>query len=296
MLNVQIKGDTRIYGVIGDPIAHTFSPEIHNSVFKALGENAVYIPLHVKLESLSEAVKGAAALGFKGLNVTLPHKINIIPHLTSLDSEAALIGAVNTVRFSEGEIKGYNTDIIGVEYTFKTRGLSLKGRTCLLLGAGGAADAVLCALLKAEAKKIYIANRTVEKAQALKERLNPHFNSEIIALSLSSAAELKGVDTVLNTTTLGFEGKTDLTPLPKAFFDSNDVEICFDAIYTPWQTRLLKEAEEAGASCINGFDMLIFQGAASEEIWQDRKFDYEFLKSLNSELKEHYKKSKGIKK
>lgn len=292
MLNTDFTGKTKVYGVIGDPIAHTFSPEIHNSIFKAIGKNAVYTPFHVTPKGLPAAIKGASALGIGGLNVTLPHKINVIPLLTSLDKEAALIGAVNTIKFSEGEIIGFNTDIIGVEYTFKMRGLSLNDRTCLLLGAGGAADAVICALLKAKAKKIYIANRTVEKAKALKERLSPLFESEIIPLSLASAAELKGIDTVLNTTTLGFEGKTDLTPLPKAFFKNNSVEICFDAIYTPWQTRLLKEAEQSGASCINGFDMLIYQGAAAEEIWQNTKFDKEFLKSLSLNLKEFYKKRK----
>ncbi|MCD7904546.1 MAG: shikimate dehydrogenase [Clostridiales bacterium] len=284
----SISGSTKIYGVIGDPIGHSFSPEIHNAVYSLTGERAVYVPFNVKKDGLEAAVKGAYSLGIKGLNVTLPHKKEVIKYLRGLEGDSGLIGAVNTLKYTEKGYIGYNTDVTGIEYSFSTRGISLKDRTALVLGAGGASDALCAALLKNGAKRIYIANRTFEKALALKELLEKSYNTEIIPLSLEEAEKVGDADIVLNGTTLGFGKNSGLSPLSEAFFSRNRIEICFDVIYTPWETRLLKDAKEAGAFCINGFDMLIYQGAASAEIWLSKKYDESFLNKLKNNLKEQF--------
>ncbi|MCC8098427.1 MAG: shikimate dehydrogenase [Eubacterium sp.] len=284
----SISGKTKIFGVIGDPIGHSFSPEIHNEIYSLTGENAAYVPFNVKPDNLEAAVKGAYGLGILGLNVTLPHKKEVIKYLSGTDSDAELIGAVNTLKYTENGYIGYNTDIIGIEYSFSAAGISLKNRSCLVLGAGGASDALCIALLRGGAKKLYIANRTFEKAEALRKRLEGKYNTEIRALALAEANKVPEVDIVLNGTTLGFGKNADLSPLPEDFFSGRNVEICFDVIYTPWETRLLKSAAEAGVLCINGFDMLVYQGAASEEIWFSKKYDESFLNKIKNKLKEQF--------
>lgn len=287
-----ISGKTALYGVIGDPIAHTFSPEIHNTILKALGIPAVYVPMRVRPHMLEAAVKGAFSLNIKGFNVTLPHKREIIKYLEKTDETAAKIGAVNTVKYTESGYVGYNTDVIGVERTFMQRNINLKGRSCLLIGAGGAADAICFCLLKNGVEKLYIANRTVSKAQELKAHMAKYFDAEIIPIKLDEVFKAENTSIVLNATTLGFEGKEELSPLPEEFFDKNNVEVCFDAIYSPWETRLLREADKRDILCINGFDMLFYQAAAAAEIWFERKFSGEFLNNIKKELTKLYKKKK----
>ncbi len=290
---LNISGKTTVFGVMGDPIDHSFSPEIHNTIYSLTGKAAAYVPFNVKAKNLEAAVKGAYSLGIRGLNVTLPHKKEVMKYLKGLDSEAELIGAVNTLKYTEGGYIGYNTDIIGIEYSFFTRNISLKDRCCLVLGAGGAADALCAAMLKNGAKRLYIANRTFEKAAELKDRLEGRYNSEIIPLRLSEAGKAENVDIVLNGTTLGFGKNSHICPLPDDFFEGREVEICFDAVYTPWETLFLKRAAAAGAYCINGFDMLVYQGAASEEIWFSEKYNESFLNKIKDNLKEQFLLKEG---
>ncbi|MCD8089098.1 MAG: shikimate dehydrogenase [Clostridiales bacterium] len=294
--DLSISGKTEIYGVIGDPVDHSFSPQIHNTLFSLSGKTAAYVPFNVKPENLEAAVKGAYGLNIRGLNVTLPHKKEVIKYLEGIEPEAELIGAVNTLKYTEGGYIGCNTDIIGIEYSFFTRGISLNGRRCLVLGAGGASDALCAAVLKNGAACVYIANRTVEKAFDLKYRLEKQYSAEIIPLSLSEAEEkARNVDIVLNGTTLGFGKNAGLSPLSQDFFKGGRVEICFDAIYTPWETTLLKYASDAGAVCINGFDMLVYQGTASEEIWFSEKYSDDFLNKIKNNLKEKFLKEGNTK-
>ncbi len=295
MIKNSITGGSRVYGVMGDPVGHSFSPEIHNLIYKYIDENAVYVPFHVLPEGLKEAVKGAHSLGICGINVTLPHKKGVLKYLCGIDEATAEIGAVNTLKYTAEGYKGYNTDVVGVEYTFSAREMTLSGRSCLLLGAGGAADAICYALIRNGADKIYIANRTVFKARELKERFKG-FDTEIIPIALADADGVKGIDSVFNGTTLGFEKNEGLSPVSEKLFENNEIEVCFDAIYTPWQTEFLKIGENAGAKCINGFDMLIYQAAAAEEIWFERKFNREFLYKIRNELKEIFINKEGKKK
>ncbi len=293
MAKNSITGGGRVYGVMGDPIRHSFSPTIHNKIYEYMNEDAVYVPFHVLPDGLERAVKGAYALGIRGINVTLPHKINVMKFLCGCDSAAAEIGAVNTLEYTDDGYKGYNTDVIGVEHTFSLRNIELKGRSCLLIGAGGAADAVCYALLRNGASKVYIANRTVSKAYAIKERLESGFDTEIVPIALGNADDVRGVDMVLNGTTLGFGENKHMLPVSIDLFRKNEIEICFDVIYTPWRTEFLKLGADCGAKCINGFDMLIYQGTAAAEIWFEKKFDKDFLYKIRNELKEIFINKEG---
>lgn len=141
MVDNSVKGKTAVYGVIGCPIEHTFSPAIHNTMAKTLNKDMIYEAFRVEKDNLESAIKGAYSLGIKGLNVTVPHKVEVMKCLCDIDKRAKVIGAVNTLKYTENGYVGYNTDIIGVYYAIKNKGFDVKGKTVLLLGAGGAGNA-----------------------------------------------------------------------------------------------------------------------------------------------------------
>jgi shikimate dehydrogenase len=288
-VNNSINGLTEVFGVIGDPIEHTLSPMIHNTMADMRGSNLVYTAFHVKPDDLGKAIAGAYALGIKGLNVTVPHKKEIIPFLSSVDKTAEAVGAVNTVKYTENGYVGYNTDMIGVYYALLGNGADVKDKSVLVLGAGGAANA--CAAMAAAngAKKVYIANRTLEKAQALAQHIKKYYNTDIEAMSMTDIYGIDSCDVVLNATTLGFGGNIGKTPIENAdFFTDKGVEVVLDAIYSPWETKLLQDAASKGVKAVNGFDMLIYQAVAAREIWLEEKLDKDFRAELRGELLNYY--------
>jgi shikimate dehydrogenase len=240
-----------------------------------------YLPFHVEPENLGDAVKGAKALNIRGLNVTVPHKIETMAFLCDIDKEAEAIGAVNTLKMTENGYKGYNTDIIGAYYAIRNRGYDVKDKTVLLLGAGGAASA--CAVMAAVrgAKKLYIANRTVEKADRLKQRVLKYYNLEVVALPLSDTDKIESCDIVINATVMGFGKYKGLSPISDVnFFKDKNVEFLMDIVYSPWETQIMVDAQKAGVPVVNGFDMLVYQAVAAEEIWFDEKIPIEEQKEL----------------
>jgi shikimate dehydrogenase len=262
---------------------------IHNTMADMCGSNLVYTAFHVKPDALDKAIAGAYALGIKGLNVTVPHKKEIIPLLSAVDKTAEAVGAVNTIKYTENGYVGYNTDMIGVYYALIGNGADVKDKTVLVLGAGGAANA--CAAMAAAngAKKVYIANRTVEKAQTLAQHIKKYYNTDIEAMSVKDIYSIEGCEVVLNATTLGFGDNIGKTPVENAdFFTDKGVEVVLDAIYSPWETKLLADAAAKGIKAINGFDMLIYQAVAAREIWYDEKLDEAFRASLRSSLLDYY--------
>jgi len=169
---MQIDGKTKTCGLIGDPVAHTLSPVIHNTLAQTRGDDLVYVPLRVEAEQVGKAVEGAYALSLTGLNVTVPHKSAVIPYLVDIDPLAEKIGAVNTLVRQEGGFKGYNTDMPGLLRAMRSEGITVKEQSVLLLGAGGAARAVAFLCMSEGAKEILLYNRTVEKAERVKQRLH----------------------------------------------------------------------------------------------------------------------------
>lgn len=264
---MTINAKTSVYCVIGDPISHSLSPNIHNAAFKRLKLNSVYLAFKVQKEFLVEAVKGLKSIGVKGFNVTIPHKVSIIPLLDKLDPLAEKIGAVNTVKNVDGKLVGYNTDGEGVLKAFEVEDVSLKNKKVVMVGAGGAARALAFTFAN-HAKEIVILNRTEEKALELASSISRSYNLPVKGLKLNMenlSLELKDAEVVVNATSVGMHPNIDETPIPKNLIKPEMV--VFDVVYRPIKTRLLKEAKQVGAKTINGLAMLVFQAVKAFEIW-----------------------------
>ena len=188
---MMIDGKTRTLGLLGDPVEHTMSPLIHNTLSEKLGLNNVYVPFHTKAENLEAAVKGAYALNILGLNVTVPHKNEVMQYLSELDEGGQAIGAVNTLVRTENGYKGYNTDMMGLLREVRSYGVELDGQDVIILGAGGAAKAVAYMCVSNGAGHVYILNRTVAKAQAIADHMNDFFgNQSMTAMSIQDYHKL----------------------------------------------------------------------------------------------------------
>jgi shikimate dehydrogenase len=247
-----------LYGVIGDPIAHSLSPIMHNAAFEALGMECYYAPFHVKGRYLYEAINGARSLGFGGLNVTVPHKEAII-RFVQADDASHDIGAANTIDFSTN--KAYNTDAPGAIASLKDSGISVRGKNVLVLGAGGAARAVTYGLLRNGAT-VTIANRTAPKAADLAAYMREY--GDAFGTGMDRIKEKVAIsDVIVNTTTVGMGVDETLVTADML----NDRQAVFDLVYRPVETKLLKEAKAAGAKTVDGITMLVRQGALSFEIW-----------------------------
>lgn len=255
----------KIYGVMGDPIAHSMSPDIHNDAFEKENIEAVYHHFHVTKEGLNDAVKGMKALGIEGFNITIPHKTSIIPFLDEVDELALAIGAVNTVVNKNGRFIGYNTDGKGF---FKALcdeiSGDIKAKKTLVIGAGGAARAIYFTLVKEGVKQVDIANRTKERAAQLVS--DCPYDKVSKALSIIEAEEsLSQYDLIIQTTSSGMSPELDHSPLKVDQLKTG--AIVSDIIYNPLQTKLLREAGEKGAETQNGLGMFINQAALAFEIW-----------------------------
>lgn len=255
----------KIYGVMGDPIAHSMSPDIHNDAFEKENIEAVYHHFHVTKEGLNDAVKGMKALGIEGFNITIPHKTSIIPLLDEVDELALAIGAVNTVVNKNGRFIGYNTDGKGF---FKSLcdeiSGDIKAKKTLVIGAGGAARAIYFTLVKEGVKQVDIANRTKERAAQLVS--DCPYDKVSKALSIIEAEEsLSQYDLIIQTTSSGMSPELDHSPLKVDQLKTG--AIVSDIIYNPLQTKLLREAGEKGAVTQNGLGMFINQAALAFEIW-----------------------------
>lgn len=268
-----INSSTRIVGLLGYPISHSYSPIMQNEAFEKADVNGLYIALEVKPEFLGEVVKGLSKTGFLGFNVTVPHKVEIMKYLDEIDENAQLIGAVNTVKNIDGKLVGYNTDGRGFLSSFinKTKG-GIEDKKVMILGSGGASRAVSITLAGNGASKIIICNRTIEKAKTLTEEINRIFPG--IALAISQQDDeirdvIQEVDVIINTTSVGMHPNIEVTPLNKKFFRKG-LTVC-DVVYNPLKTRFLIEANDAGCSTVEGLSMLVHQGAEAFEIWTGKK-------------------------
>ena len=269
MRNRAISGKTRICGIIGDPIEHTMSPVMHNAAFKLLGIDYLYVAFRVRKEALGRAVEGMRALNIKGLNVTIPYKVDIIPFLDEIDPMAKKIGAVNTVVDDDGVLTGYNTDATGFLRALLDKGVEPKGKSAVILGAGGASRAISFILAERGASLV-ILNRALEFdwAEELAQQISQSFKKEIKALKLDDEnllTALERADILVNATSVGMSPNIDETPVPAKLLKSELV--VFDVVYNPITTRLLREAETTGAETIGGLDMLVWQGVLAFEKW-----------------------------
>ncbi|WP_339186388.1 shikimate dehydrogenase [Paenibacillus sp. FSL R5-0490] len=256
-----------LLGVMGDPIAHSKSPAMHNAALQAAGVNGMYMPLHVHPDQLEAAVRGIVALGYRGVNVTIPHKEQVMQYLDVIDESARLIGAVNTIVNEGGTLTGYNTDGIGYVRSLKEEAVpELGGKRIAVLGAGGAARGVIYALALEKPEQIHILNRTADRAIALASDLRGHGLGEISGSGLDDAATvLATADIVINTTAAGMHPHVDDVPVDPALI--REGAAVSDLIYNPLETRLLRESRLRGCTVHGGLGMFVYQGAVAFEHW-----------------------------
>lgn len=258
-----LSGRTRIYGIIGCPVEHSFSPLMQNAAFDALKIDARYLAFSVKPEQIPQAIAGIRALNIHGVNVTVPHKRFVISCLDEILPLAQLIGAVNTIKNVRGRLIGTNTDVSGFIRSLETLNFSPKHKSIALLGAGGSARAVLAGLADAGASCIFIHNRTVGRAESLVTEFSQKFpDTQLKSVSVKTILETP-LDLLVNTTIIGME--TDSSPLDLS--QCRKIKHLADLIYSPPQTRLLKQAEELGIPAINGMGMLLYQGCDAFTFW-----------------------------
>ena len=266
---MDVSGKTKICGIIGDPVGHTMSPPMQNAAYKKLGLDYIYLPFHVRPEQLAQAVDGLRAINVRGFNVTIPHKVSIIPMLDGLDPQAEKIGAVNTVVNDDGELRGYNTDAPGFLKALLEQGVEPRGKNIVVIGAGGASRAVSYILAENDAS-LTILNRQLELdwAEDIAELIREDFGKKVRVMELTKdflADALQGAHILVNATSVGMSPAVDASPVPAELLRP-DMYV-FDVVYNPVMTRLLREASEAGAHTISGVDMLIWQGVLAFEKW-----------------------------
>ncbi|RSD24135.1 shikimate dehydrogenase [Mesobacillus subterraneus] len=254
----------KLFGVMGDPIAHSMSPAMHNDLFSLYDIDAVYLPFHVMQGDLETAVKGLKAIGASGFNVTIPHKTEIMSFLDKIDPLAEAIGAVNTVKNENGHLIGYNTDGPGFVKGLESVIADLESRSALIIGAGGAARAIYFSLAQAGIHSIDLYNRTQLKAEELISSCPYKVQSKLLDRE-TAERDLAAYQLIIQTTSIGMFPDIDSTPLSMA--NINCDALVSDIIYNPSQTKLLKEASGKGAMIQNGIEMFVFQGALAFEKW-----------------------------
>ncbi len=274
---MDISGKTQICALIGDPVEHSVSPAMHNAAFEELGLDYKYVAFNVKPDRLSQAVAGLRALNVRGFNVTIPHKVAIMPFLDKLDPLAEKIGAVNTVVNDNGKFKGFNTDADGFLRALTEKGFKPRGKKVVVLGAGGASRAISY-ILAQQGVALTILNRQQELDWALDivRLIHTNFKREVKVLELSHLADVLPADLLVNATSVGMSPNAKATPAPAKLLDG--VPLVFDIVYNPIKTKLLKDAVAAGCETISGVDMLAWQGALAFEKWTGKKAPLELMR------------------
>ncbi len=275
----MITGKTRVAAVIGWPVEHSLSPAIHNAAFVAAGLDYVYVPLPVEPANLAAAVAGFRAAGFVGINVTVPHKVAIIPGLDALDRSAELVGAVNTVVFAAGRATGYNTDLAGFVNSLLAADVAIAGRRAVLLGAGGAARAVAWGLIERGAAAVTVVARDGAKAAAFAASFPAGTVTGCGWHAAAFTAALGGCDIVVNCTPLGLYPRVH-EEVPLDWEALRPAALVCDLIYTPQTTRFLAQGRERGHRTIGGAGMLIEQGAAAFTLWTGREAPREAMRTV----------------
>lgn len=259
--------------VIGDPISHSLSPLMHRCFLNKFGIDGSYEAQRISAGELEEALRRLVGSGIQGINVTTPHKHAIVPFMAQLTPEAQAIGSVNTVKVASEGLIGHNTDAMGFENSLHLAGYSVAGKRVVLFGTGGAARAVMIALIRSHCREIAVFGRNRDKAEHLVQEFFPQAgDTRLIASDLSDQRALKQAisnsQLLVNATTVGLGNSQDQSILPDTIELHADLFV-YDLIYQPYRTRLIQQAERNGLSWMNGLEMLILQGIASLRFWTD---------------------------
>ena len=275
---MDISGKTKICGVIGNPIQHTLSPTIQNAAFTHLNLDFIFTAFKVKATELEIAIQGMRSLNIYGLNVTMPHKNSVINYLDEKDPLVSFLNSANTIVNKKGRLFGFSTDGIGAIKALQENGVDLSSSKVLLLGAGGAGRAIAFSILD-KVEDLVVLNRDPAKIKNLEFDLKLKFKKNIHFDLLSKNSlkkNLRSSDVLINATNIGMKPNSNLSIInPKLL--TSDLTV-MDIVYTPIETKLLADAKKVGAKTIDGVEMLIYQGAASFELWTDRKAPIEIMK------------------
>ncbi|HOQ37700.1 MAG TPA: shikimate dehydrogenase [Acetivibrio sp.] len=287
-IDVRVTGKTKLLGLIGNPVEHSISPQLHNSLSSLLGHDLVYVPLKVEKQNIGAVVNALKRLEFVGFNVTVPYKREIMKYIDENTKEAILMGAVNTVKNIDGRLFGYNTDAEGFARSFKEEsGVGFAGKKVVIIGAGGVARSIAVKLAKEGVEKISLVNRTPLKAVELADVVNENIREVVQVYNFNDKTFMMAFeesDIIINTTSVGMFPDVNNTPVKvKNRFHKN--QIVYDVIYNPVKTKFLKDAEKAGAKVINGLGMLFYQGISAYEIWTGVKFSEEDLSKIFASFK-----------
>ncbi len=281
---MNITGKTKTLGVIGDPIEHSFSPALHNYISEKLGNDYVYSAYHVLPENLEAAIKGMRALDIQGLNVTSPHKVEVMKYLDYISPDAKQAGSVNTVVNDNGILKGYSTDGDGLYLSMVKAGIEVKNANILILGCGGVVKPVILRFLKESPKSITLVNRTKEKAIELSCDI---YN--LTGFTVETSVKSNDFDIIINTTTAGMDHLKDVYPWDSIegingfdLISSNTSAV--DLIYNPPCTKFLQYAKDKGAKILNGLDMLIYQGVVAYELFTGSNVSDDLVDMVRKEV------------
>ena len=265
---------SKTFAVIGDPIDHSLSPNIHSAAFKELDLDCSYIAYRIPKDELKEGIEGLKKIQIVGFNVTIPHKVEMMKYVDKLDESCSLIGAVNTVENNDGVLKGYNTDMGGFLEPFKEKKIPIKDSKVLLLGAGGAARAIVAGFAKEKANSIVIANRTLQKAEELSE-FSKKIGLDATSVEIGDVGDsAKNYDIIVNATSVGLKNEKSPISLDSLREDT----IVYDIVYLPMNTDFIKKAKEKGAKVIFGYEMLLGQAVRAFEIWHGTEAPYNAMK------------------
>ncbi|MBC8256671.1 MAG: shikimate dehydrogenase [Candidatus Marinimicrobia bacterium] len=245
------------FAVIGNPIEHSFSPNLHNYVYKSLYIDAIYEKKKVFENDLPQIMGDLKTGALNGVNVTIPHKENVLDNLDEINPRAKIIGAVNVIHKNGDKLFGNNTDWFGFSMSLKKNGIEVKNKEVIVLGAGGTSKSIIYALMQTDVKKIVLLNRTLQKAKELQDDI-------VFPFSLDDSVQLiKNDSIIINTTSIGMQ--SEQCPIDLGLLHKNQTLI--DIIYTPLETTMLRFGNSIGAKTLNGLDMFIYQALASMELW-----------------------------
>jgi len=292
----EINGETGIVGIIGGNINYTLSPFLHNQLLDYYLINNRYLPLHVSEGRLVAAIEGLRALNAKGVNITIPFKEKTIEMMDTIEYSAFRVGAINTIVIKDKLLLGFNTDLIGFKRSLmRGNEIELKGKRAVILGAGGAARAVIYVLCTEGVKNISIFNRTPVKGERIKKTYQGFFPEcciQVFSLKDSCLQEkINQTDLLINATPLGSYPNIDFNPLPDNILLNHRL-IAYDLIYSPAKTAFLKQAEQSGAKTVNGCKMLVYQAVESFYLWTGIKPEEKIVRQLIRQLQDKVQQSK----
>lgn len=294
---MNISGKTRLMGLVGNPVEHSISPKLHNTLCSYFNMDMVYLPFIVYPEDLARVVEAFRVLDMAGFNITIPYKVEIIKLLDSVNDDASTIGAVNTVKITGRKLYGFNTDGLGFIRSLKEVGFKCEGTRIVILGAGGAARAVAVKLAQNGAEKLTILNRSVGRAKDLADLVNTRVKN-ICSYGGITENELltysKDCDAIINTTPIGMWPHVNQTPVENEGVFINKPLVC-DLIYNPTETLFLSMGARNSCKTLNGLGMLIYQGVAAFEIWNEVNVPEDAIREATNLFNEYFKAKKEFK-